>query len=76
MRLFLVCQELLVLEDLLVLLVRGELEEGEVPKVGEALLVLLEVLGVLADKGCLVELVILVLQAKMADQEELTQRMT
>lgn len=76
MRLFLVCQELLVLEDLLVLLVRGELEEGEVPKVGEAPLVLLEVLGVLADKGCLVELVILVLQAKMADQEELTQRMT
>lgn len=75
-RLYLVCQDLLVLEDLLVLLVREELEEGEVLRVEEVPLVLLVVLGVLADRGCLAELVILVLLAKMEDQEELTQRMT
>lgn len=75
-RLYLVCQDLLVLEDLLVLLVREELEEGEVLREGEVPLVLLVVLGVLVDRGCLAELVILGLLAKMEDQEELIQRMT
>lgn len=50
--------------------------EGEVLKVAEVPLVLLAVLEVLAGKGCLAELVILVPLAKMVDQEEPTQRMT